>query len=206
MDVKLNLINRSNDTNNSEILIFQKNEVSDIDELAVAWQVIRNLGQGDNHPFVYPATSTIAASDSWGNYTPQLSAQPGQLFAMVRTTSGDQLATKGTGSAPSEIQCANDLPQGAISVGIYKSGKLLATKTGIAPGQMAAFEFKPDLYIGVASQVVEGDIINSAIISNINTQLSLLGISSADIVMTGGGAGPDATPFEFTLANIVMAP
>ena len=46
--------------------------------------------------------------------------------------------------------------------------------------------------------------MNSAILSDINTELSLLGIQSADIVMTGGGAGPQATPFEFTLENVVL--
>ena len=47
--------------------------------------------------------------------------------------------------------------------------------------------------------------MNSAIISNINTEISLLGIVSADIVMTGGGSGPNATAFVFTLENVVMA-
>jgi hypothetical protein len=60
------------------------------------------------------------------------------------------------------------------------------------------------LFIGVVSQVEEGEVMNSAILSDINTELSLLGIQSADIVMTGGGAGPQATPFEFTLENVVM--
>ena len=46
--------------------------------------------------------------------------------------------------------------------------------------------------------------MNSAIISNINTELSLLGIASADIVMTGGGPGPNSTPFQFTLENVKM--
>jgi hypothetical protein len=64
---------------------------------------------------------------------------------------------------------------------------------------------KPTIWIGVVSQVEEGDVMNSAIISDINTELSLLGIASADIVMSGGGAGPSATPFMFTLENIVMA-
>ena len=35
--------------------------------------------------------------------------------------------------------------------------------------------------------------------------LSLLGIASADIVMTGGGSGKHATAFEFSLNEIVMA-
>lgn len=205
MDIKLNLINRSNDRNNSEIIIFQKNVANDFDEVAVAWQVIRYLGLGDNHPFVYPMASTIAASDSWGNYTPQLPAENGQQFAMVLSSSGNQLTLQGQGTSPSDIECLNNLPTGAISAGIYKSGKLLATKTGIAPGQKAVFSFRPTLFIGVASQVEEGQVMNSAIISNINTELSLLGIVSADIVMTGGGPGPNATPFEFMLENVVMA-
>ena len=72
------------------------------------------------------------------------------------------------------------------------------------PWQKAVFEFKPTIWIGVASQVVQGQVMNSAIISNINTELSLLGIASADIVMTGGGPGANSTPFAFNLENIVM--
>lgn len=204
MDIKLNFINNSNDANNSEILIFQKNVATGLDELAVAWTVIKYCGQGDNHPFTYPLASTVAASDSYGNYTPQLQAQNGELFQMIRTSSGDQLALKGSGSSPTEIQVLNALPQGAINAGIYKDGRLAAFKAGIVPGQMAVFSLKPTLWIGVASQVEQGAVMNSAIISDINTEISLLGIASADIVMTGGGAGEAATPFEFHLENVTM--
>jgi hypothetical protein len=78
----------------------------------------------------------------------------------------------------------------------------VASKTGIAPGQKAVFEFQPKIYIGVVSQVQEGDAMNSAIISQINTQISLFGITSADIVMRGGGPGPSSTPFYFSLENV----
>lgn len=71
--------------------------------------------------------------------------------------------------------------------------------------QPAVFEFKPTIWIGVASQIIQGEVMNSAIISNLNTELSLLGIASADIVMTGGGPGRNPTPFSFKLENIVMA-
>ena len=53
--------------------------------------------------------------------------------------------------------------------------------------------------------MVEGQPLNAAIVSSVNTEISLLGIASADIVMTGGGAGPGAKPFVFTLQNVVMA-
>ncbi|MDB5088090.1 MAG: hypothetical protein JWR09_2084, partial [Mucilaginibacter sp.] len=61
------------------------------------------------------------------------------------------------------------------------------------------------LWIGAVSQIWEGDLINSAITSQVNTELSLLGIASADIVMTGGGPGKASTGFNFTLQNIVYA-
>jgi hypothetical protein len=204
MDVQLNFINNSNDTNNSTVVIFQKNVATDFDELAVAWQVIQYCGQGDNHPFTFPMRMQVGASDSYGNYTPQLDAQYGQLFQMILTTSGDKLTSAGSSTSSKEVQVLNSLPKGAINASIYKSGRLLAVKTSIAPQQKAVFEFKPTIWIGVASQVVQGQVMNSAIISNINTEISLLGIASADIVMTGGGSGPNAKPFQFSLENVEM--
>lgn len=205
MDIQLNFINQSNDANNSRIVIFQKNVATDFEELATAWQVIQNCGQGDNHPFTYPMTMQVSASDSWGNFTPRLNAQNSQQFALKKTTSGDQLMLNGASANVNQIDVLNALEQGAMSANIYKSGKLLAQKTSIAPQQKAVFEFKPTIWIGVASQVTEGMVMNSAILSNINTEISLLGVASADIVMTGGGPGQNSTPFEFQLQNVTMA-
>lgn len=204
MGVQLNFVNNSNDMNNSEIVIFQKNVAAGFDELAVAWLVIRHCGQGDNHPFEFPTAMQVGASDSYGNFTPQLDASNGQLFEMTSTASGDRLVAAGSGTSSKQVQVRNSLLKGAINASIYKAGKLLAVKTSIAPQQKAVFEFKPTIWIGVVSQVVQGQIMNSAIISTINTELSLLGIASADIVMTGGGTGANAKPFAFNLENIRM--
>jgi hypothetical protein len=206
VDIKLNFINQSNDANNSSVVIFQKNVATDFDELAVAWLVIQNCGQGDNHPFLFPMTMAVSASDSYGNYSPQMSAQNGQMFQMSRTSSGDQLSLAGQpSSSMTEVQVLNALPIGAFNASIYKGGKLLALKTSIAPAQKAVFQFKPTIWIGVTSEVEEGTVMNSAIISSVNTELSLLGIASADIVMTGGGPGATSMPFQFNFQNIMMA-
>jgi hypothetical protein len=201
--IKLNFINRSNDTNNSSVVIFQKNAATDFDELAIAWRVIENCGRLDNHPFVYPLNFQVAAGDSYGNYTPQLTAYEGQAFDMIKSTSGDilQLSSQSATSA-TEVEVRNDLISGAISANCYRDGKLFAEMTGLAPGQKAVFEFQPKIYIGVVSQVEEGAIMNSAIISQINSEINLFGITSADIVMTGGGPGAASTAFNFTLENI----
>ncbi len=203
--IKLNFINQSNDVVNSEVVIFQKNVADPGREVAVAWTVIQNCGQGDNHPFDYPLAMSALASDSYGNYSPQFPAQPGQAFEMVRTTSGDQLRPAGNASSMEEVDIQNNLPQGSINAWIYKSGKPFAVKANLAPGQKAAFVFEPAIYIGVVSQIEEGSIIDAAMLDVVNTEISLLGLASADIVMTGGGAGTSAKPFQFTLQNVVMA-
>ena len=205
MAVKLNFINQSNDLNNSQIVIFQKNVSTDFDELAVAWKVIQYCGQGDNHPFTFPIALSVGASDSYGNYTPQIKAANGELYKMSLTASGNQLVAGGQGTSTKEVQVLNGLPKGAITASCYKDGRLLATKTSVAPQQKAVFQFKPTIWIGVVSQVEEGEVMNSAIISAVNTEISLLGIASADIVLTGGGPGPNSQPFAFNLDNVVMA-
>ncbi|RWW93721.1 hypothetical protein [Flavobacterium cerinum] len=201
--IKLNFINRSNDTNNSSVVIFQKNASADFSELAVAWTVIQNCGRLDNHPFTYSLNYQVAAGDSYGNYTPQLTTYDGQAYEMIKSTSGDILQlSPSPATSSAEVEVRNNLGIGAISANCYRDGKLFATKKNLAPGQKAVFEFQPRLYIGVVSQVEEGDVMNSAIISQINTEINLFGISSADIVMTGGGPGESATAFNFTLENI----
>ncbi|MDH4320754.1 MAG: hypothetical protein OEV73_04570 [Desulfobulbaceae bacterium] len=202
-DIKLNFVNYSNDTNNSSIVIFQQNVAEDFGEIAVAWKVIQNCGRLDNHPFTYPMQFQVSAKDSYGNFTPQLTAYDGQAYEMIKDTSGDVLSIANTPACnAAEVEVRNSLQQGAIDACIFRDGKLLATKTNISPGQKAVFQFHPRIYIGVVSQITESQIMNSAIIQTINTELNLFGISSADIVMTGGGPGPGAMPFEFKLANI----
>jgi hypothetical protein len=70
---------------------------------------------------------------------------------------------------------------------------------------MAAFQFQPTIWIGAVSQVTQGQVMNSAIVDQVNTELSLLGLASADIVMTGGGPGKSSQPFSFSLQNVVWA-
>lgn len=204
-DIKLTFINRSNDLNSSEIVIFQKNEASDYGEIAIAWKVIQHCGQGFSHPFVYPMQMYVSSTDSYGNLSPLKGASNGQQFQVSLNGSGDTLQYAGQASSQDEVEVLNALLQGAITASIYKDSRLLATKTGIAPGQKAVFEFKPSIWVGVVSQIEEGDVMNSAILSQINTELSLKGLKSADLVMTGGGPGASSTPFTFTLENKIYA-
>lgn len=203
--IKLNFINQSNDALNSQVVVFQKNKVTAYGDTVIAWKVITNCARGSNHPFEYPAASYVSIGDSWGNFTPKQKAKPGDVFRVIRTTSGVQLVPNGNEATDTEIDIQNDLAMGAIDARIYKGGSKLAELLNVVPGQMASFAFIPTIWIGVVSQVNEGQVLNAAMLSQINTEISLAGIAGADIVMTGGGIGITAQPFTFTLANVVMA-
>ncbi len=202
--IQLNFINNSNDPSYYTIAVFQKN-VALQSQLPVAWEVITGCGQGDDHDFVFPLTMSVGANDSFGNYTPSMQAQNGQQFSAVVSPSGFTLAQSGAASDMASVDVVNAMPAGAIGASIYKGGKLLAFTTGIAPAQKTTFCFKPTIWIGIVPNAQQGVPMNSAEVADVNTELSLLGIASADIVMTGGGTGTGATPLTFVLENVVMA-
>ena len=79
-NIKLNLINRSADANNSDYVIFQKNAATDINIQSVAWKVVKNLGNSDNHPFVYPMEFQVCAKDYNGNYMPKITAHNDHVY------------------------------------------------------------------------------------------------------------------------------
>lgn len=204
MDIQLNFINYSNDVANSQVLIFQKNEATNFGELAIAWKVITNCGVGCNHPFVFPLKFEVSSSDSDGNYTPKMLAKIGDKFAVEMGQSGHILRlTSEPAASKFEVELKNNLSLGSVSANVFKDGKLLAKHKIVSPAQKAVFQFLPRIFIGVVSDVQQGEEINTAVLSDINTEFDLLGISSANIIMTGGGGGTLATAFRFELDKVV---
>lgn len=201
--INLRVINQSNSVNPLDILIFQKNSAGVFDETAIAWKVIQNLSQNDSDDVLYAYNLTLSAQDTYGNFSPSFVAQIGQNYTATNTISGFALISTGDASSPNEIQVTNDL-ESTINALLFRTG-LLTAKLAILSNQSSSFQFRPTIWIGIVSGVTQGDTIDSTIISSINTEISLLGIKSADIIVTGGGAGPSATPFSFSLSNIVFA-
>jgi hypothetical protein len=206
MDIKLRYVNKSSDGNKSEVVIYQKSVLTTMASMSVAWKVIRYCGRDCTHPFVYPDGYDVAITDENGNFTPRLPARNGQMLSLVSTPTGNRrLRYTGPASASTELDVLNAMSQGAVDVCIFKDGRLMGMKTSVSPGQKAVFQYQPAIWIGVCSEVVQGEPINSAVMSDVNTEISLIGIASADIVMTGGGPGEGSTPYEFNLENIVRA-
>lgn len=200
MDIKLNFINASNDQNNSQVVVFQKNAAGP-SEPAVAWKVIRNCGPGSNHPFVYPEAMSVNVIDGHGNHTALQPAEGGTMLSLTLQPSGHVLAPAG-GAGTGEVHVLNSVERGAITANLFKDGKLLATRSWIYPAQKAVFKLGPTLWIGAVSQVEEGAVINQAALDSVTTQFPVFGATGIDIVMTGGGSGSDAPPFKFQITNV----
>lgn len=206
MKTELRFINKSQGGVANDIVMFQLPVTSGYGEIAVAWKVIRYCGIGWYHPFTFSTDLEVSCSNEFGNHTPRIALSPGQVAALTQTPSGGRrLALTQTLTDASDCEVRNGLARGAIDVNIFNNGQLLARKTAVAPQQKAVFQYRPTLWIGVASQIVEGAALNSAVIDSINTEFSILGVKSADIVLTGGGSGPNSTVYTFSMQNTVMA-
>ena len=60
MNIKLRFVNRSNDCGNSEVVLFQRDVIPDLDAFAIAWKVIRYCGRDCFHPFDYSTDIDVA--------------------------------------------------------------------------------------------------------------------------------------------------
>ncbi len=198
MEIELTLINRSNDADESHIVIFQKNAAPGAASQVVAWRVVHGLQKEYPYTIMFPTSLQLAAADSYGDSTPQRDVEAGQLGVVVMDASGLELQVD-AGANPLEIVVRNGLSNGPITATLYRDYMPIVKQTGISLGIEATFEFKPSIWIGVVSQIEEGDIMDAAIVNTVNTELSLMGINNANIIMSGGGA----EPFRFTLEAAV---
>ena len=196
------IINNSADSN-IRVTLFQQNIVASVGIEPVAWKVILLEGSGASYNLVFEDDLQIEASDSLGNFTPRLSAEPGQLFTYQTSMSGNTLNLTGSSSDPGEIDLVNST-SGVITGLIYRNGDRLSIIENIDNAGTVMFQFNTTIFIGVVEGTSQGELINSSLVSQFNTQIYLLGIKSSDIVITGGGSGPSSTPYSFSLSNVVL--
>jgi hypothetical protein len=204
MDISITFKNNSNDLNNAKIVIFQKN-VALPANATVAWRVIQHCDPGESHAFTFPAEMSVRATDGYGNLSADLPARPGHVFAVSREADGDTLRPAGIGDTDDKVQVSNQLLSEHVDVHIYRGGKLLATHASLPPDGTAAFQFMPELWIGVATQVEEGQVMTEAMLAQMTANVSLNGLASADLAMSGAGLGAASKPYAFTLENVVPA-
>lgn len=204
-DIELNFINRSADAANCTIVIYQENAEMTFGGEEIAWKVIRNIGLNESFSFLYSPNVEISLSNSWGDIDQLTEALIGRAYDIVEDYSGDvlNLSNKQVNN-PNAIEIWNGHEHRNFDVNCHRNVTRMGSIKSVGPGENAVFEFRESLSLVVTTQtgIEEGDVINPEFFTDLSTELSVNYITSADIVMTGGGSESNE-PIQFSLENVV---
>lgn len=185
------IIDSSDVASPKRVILYILDVATNFDETPLMWKEFY-FGPQNTHPKTF---------DFWGEYTASGYLGSKYLFEVpvivgkkYRVNDAEtEFELMGNASSGSEIQILNNKSQ-SLSLIVKKSNSLLYNKT-LASNATKAFEFKRTFYIG-ATETLSGYYH----ISNVNTEISALGVESADVVMTNGSG----EPYQFSLSNIVF--
>ncbi|WP_438729769.1 hypothetical protein ACR9YC_03240 [Parasphingorhabdus sp. DH2-15] len=201
MNIELTFRNQSDASKVMDVVIFQKNLAADHMARTLAWQVIKECGPDQFHPFTYSMGLQASALDNFGNQFYPMDVSPGQQLAIIHGSLSNDLTITGPSADPHQIEILNSRDKGSVNGLIVRGGYRLAEQTAISPGEKAIFEFEDTLWIGVTEKIEQGQVLDHDLVDSIETELPLVNIASADIIMQGGG--DQSTPFTFKLDNVV---
>lgn len=176
-------VNNHSSSSLDSIVIFQENEKGPRD-FATAWKVFHPFDSGMTHQFEFSNNFEIAFKDRWGNFTARRKVEFGKQYAMVDSSEGSKIVEKE--SILDNLDCfemQNELSTGNVDCLVYRNGLLFSQTNGVGPNTKAVFSFKPNIYIGMASGLKDGDPINTD--ANY-TLFNLEGIKAAEINYTDG--------------------
>jgi len=189
-DIKITYTNKSMNKDLPTVFVFTKNETPTFDVLkeGVAWRTIPNIGRGSSSSFVFPVVTEVGATWQDGmNKTQILSSDIGKRYTVSQNDTGIVLAANGNASDTKSIDVNNDANiQDGVSASLYKDGKLMLTKKIVGYGQKATFVLKPKLYWGIASEIQESELINSAVLNTDSFfEQDLEGVTEVNISLNG---------------------
>ena len=104
------------------------------------------------------------------------------------------------------IQVQNMCEQEALICHIYRDHRLVAVQEPVLPQQYAMFRLRTSIFVSALSHIDEGGVLPLATVAAFNTEFDLLGIYSAELILTGGGSGSYAMPLRVHLENIKYWP
>lgn len=167
------------------VVLFQRNAADRFGDSAIAWRIVAGLLPGEHVEIDFPTALAAGAHDSLGGHLPQHAIAPGQALSVTEAPSGELFAAPVPATAADQMQVRNGLPNRPIDAGIYRGACLLARRARLQPGDMAAFAFEPRLWIG-AAPVVQGQVMNAAMLDTLTTSFALDELAHAAIVVRGG--------------------
>ena len=199
-DINILFVNKSNDEDNSSVLVFMKPTESNLTAQSTAWQVIDNIGYNCWHKFTYTLnTSVMALWDGGNSGTFPMDTANGKMYALKPTKGGfslDETPSTNQNTPPSnEFDVVNKVSTtNGISVVAFKGGNPVLTKKIVGKGEKAEFVFHPKLFFGLCSEYQVGDVVDSAVMSEEFKEVSIEDLKSLTVTLKGNAR--DGFTFE----------
>jgi hypothetical protein len=186
--VVLTVLNRRRDGAASQLVLFKMNSAAAANPV-LAWKVLR-CAAGRPARVVVPFSQQVGVFNPRGAHAGLESASAGECFQVAdrATVSGAAapLLSRGQRAAigPNMVGVHNGTSDGVLDVVLYKDGRPLYREAALAPGGTMVFEVLPYLHAALCTGVAEGAVLDAATVAAA-TRISLLGLKSADLILTG---------------------
>jgi len=188
---KITYVNKSANKNLPQVFVFAQNETPNFNSLkeGVAWKVIKDIGRGSLFNFYYSNDEHYVQA-TWNdneNSTAQIIAQVGSKYHIVRDTTGIVLKPNGEASDTDSIEIVNNIEVvNGVTAQYCKNGLVMLEKSQVGYHKSAIFIPTNKIYFGLASEISEGDSLQSAILNTENFfELDLNGLSNVTISLNG---------------------
>lgn len=203
--VVLTVRNQRDDGQATRVLLF-KRDGADPDAAPVAWKVVR-CAAGQSVRVTFPFDQQIGVFHANGSPPGLLDVMNGER---LRIDAGGAVrpdtarAAESTAPGSNLVSVRNDSKTEQLDVLLYKDGRPMSRRTGLAPGATALFDVLPCLYMAIDGAprlagagsadarpgpappgIEEGGAVPPALAARA-TRLSLLGLQAADLIVGGG--------------------
>lgn len=198
MTTQLSYVNASFEVPMPDVFLFQRNRLSK--RAPLVWKLIRRCSYGWRHEVPWSEELTLALCYGDGNWAPARVAKPGTSYLVWAKPGGGVEVRELPRQSVESITVLNSGHRGRLEAFLCRGGRPLAWEP-LAPGQSAAFAFDPVLVFGTGLGIEEGRTVRQTP-SDVFGSINLQGVAQADVLVTGGGFGPDAGPLTFRLNHV----
>lgn len=185
----IKIVDSSDISSPKKVLLYIRDTSASFDETVLVWKEFY-FGPKNTNPKTFDFYGKYSATGYLGpNYLFEITVVVGKKYRV--NEAGTSLELMGNASSGAEIQFLNNKEQ-SLNLIVKKSNSVLSN-ISLSANSTKGFTFKPTVYIAATT-----DLVNPFDISNVNTEISFLGVTSADIVITEGLN----QPYQFALSNI----
>lgn len=200
----LRIINQSKDQESGNFVMMQKNLLDDQASQPTFWHTYVELAPGADFPLQFDHQVELTGIDGKNYACRRLKGLKGKQVSYINDKGTKKLIVTGKAENPNRIEFINGMKEETVKAGIYRSGKRLSLIKDIRPREVVAFEFDSKILIGHIPEwkgypKIPYNLPGKVGTENIQTELDMEGIFSADIVIRGGGD----EPYTYHLENVV---